>query len=157
MVSTYSVGADTDLAGVLVLDKPSPTTTLDASQSGVHLLLELLEATVGGADSLRQSTRWGLTTTSALGSQVLPEEGVVQVATTVEVNCGLQSNLGGDITLVLSLLELLNSGVVAGDIGVVVVLVVQLHDLAVDGGLQGAIVVWFSGQFGLSERLCFLS
>jgi hypothetical protein len=54
---------------------------------------------------------------------------------------------------VLSLLELLNSGVVAGDIGVVVVLVVQLHDLAVDGGLQGAIVVWFSGQLGLSERM----
>lgn len=120
---------------MLVLNKPSPTTTLDAGQSGVHLLLELLEATVGGVDSLGQSTRWGLTTTSALGSQVLPEEGVVQVATTVEVDERLQGDLGGDVTLVLSLLELFNSGVVAGDIGVVVVLVVQFHDLAVDGGL----------------------
>lgn len=141
---------------MLVLDEPSPTATLDASQSGVHLLLELLEATVGGVDSLGQSTGWGLTTASALGSQVLPEEGVVQVATTVEVDEGLQGNLGGNVTLVLSLLELLNSGVVAGDIGVVVVLVVQLHDLAVDGGLQGAIVVWFSGQFGLPGRSCTL-
>jgi hypothetical protein len=42
---------------------------------------------------------------------------------------------------VLGLLELLNSGVVAVDVGVVVVLVVELHDLAGDRRLKGAIVV----------------
>jgi hypothetical protein len=44
---------------------------------------------------------------------------------------------------VLGLLELLHGVVVVGHIGVVVVLVVQLHDLAGDGGLKGAIVVFF--------------
>jgi hypothetical protein len=66
---------------------------------------------------------------------------VVQVTTAVEVDRRLQGNLGGDVTLGLSLLELLNGVVVVGDIGVVVVLVVDLHDLAGDGGLKGAIVV----------------
>jgi hypothetical protein len=42
---------------------------------------------------------------------------------------------------VLGLLELLNSVVVVGHIGVVVVLVVQLHDLSGDGGLKSAIIV----------------
>lgn len=63
------------------------------------------------------------------------------MTTTVEVDGGLKGDLGGNVALVLSLLELLNSGVVAVDIGVVVVLVVQLHDLAVDGGLESTIVV----------------
>lgn len=140
---TYSVGADANVASLLVLDQPSPAGTLNTSQSGVHLVLELTKATVGVVDSLGKSTRWGLTTTGALGSQVLPEQAVVQVTTTVEVDGGLQGDLGGNVALVLSLLQLLNGGVVAGDVGVVVVLVVQLHDLSVDSGLKGAIVVYF--------------
>lgn len=129
------------MASLLVLDEPSPAGTLNTSQSGVHLVLELAEAAVGVVDSLGKSTRWGLTTTGALGSQVLPKEAVVQVTTAVEVDGGLQVDLGSNVTLVLSLLQLLNGGVVAGDVGVVVVLVVQLHDLSVDSGLKGAIVV----------------
>jgi hypothetical protein len=42
---------------------------------------------------------------------------------------------------VLGLLELLDGGVVGGDIGVVVLGVVELHDLAADGGLERAVVV----------------
>lgn len=141
-LNTYSVGADADLTGLLVLDQPSPAAALDTSESGVDLALELAEATVGAVDSLSQGTGGGLTTTSALGGKVLPEESVVEVTTTVEVDGGLQGNLGGNVTLVLGLLELLNSGVVAVDVGVVVVLVVELHDLAVDGGLKSAIVVY---------------
>jgi hypothetical protein len=38
-------------------------------------------------------------------------------------------------------LELLDGGVVGGDVGVVVLGVVQLHDLAADGGLERAVVV----------------
>jgi hypothetical protein len=64
------------------------------------------------------------------------------VLTTVEVDERLLCDLSLDITLVLSLLQLLDGGVVGGDVGVVVLGVVQLHDLAADGGLEGAVVVW---------------
>lgn len=139
--STYSVCADANLASLLVLHKPGPAAALDAGQSSVHFVLELIEASVGGVNSLGQRTRWSLTTAGVLRGQVLPEERVVQVATTVEVDGGLEGDLGRDITLGLSLLELLKGIVVVGDIGVVVVLVVELHDLAGDGGLKSSIVV----------------
>lgn len=138
---TYGVGADADLAGLLVLDEPSPAAALDASESSIDLVLELAEATVGGVDGLSQGTRGGLTTAGALGCEVLPEKRVVKVATAIEVDGGLQGNLSGDVALVLSFLELLNSVVVVGYVGVVVVLVVELHDLAVNRRLEGAIVV----------------
>jgi hypothetical protein len=60
----------------------------------------------------------------------------------VEVDERLLGDLGLDVTLVLGLLELLDGGVVGGDVGVVVLGVVQLHDLAADGGLERAVVVW---------------
>ena len=62
--------------------------------------------------------------------------------TTVEVDERLLGDLGLDVTLVLGFLELLDGGVVGGDIGVVVLGVVELHDLAADGWLKGAVVVW---------------
>lgn len=142
MVQSYSVGLDANVTGLLVLDEPSPAATLDSSKSSIHLVLELLQAAVGVVDGSRQGTGRGLTTASALGSKVLPEEGVVQVTTTVEVDQGLESDLSGNVVLVLGLLELLNGSVVAVDVGLMVVLVVKLHDLAGDGGLESAIVVY---------------
>lgn len=64
------------------------------------------------------------------------------MATTVEVDGRLEGNLGGDIVLGLSLLDLLNSSIVVVDVGVVMALVVKLHDLAGDRGFQGTIIVW---------------
>ena len=61
--------------------------------------------------------------------------------TTVEVDERLLCDLSLDIALVLGLLQLLDGGVVGGDVGVVVLGVVQLHDLAADGGLERAVVV----------------
>jgi hypothetical protein len=150
---TYSICADANLPGLLVLDEPSPSTALDAGESSVHLGLELAETTVGGVNGLGQSAGGGLATASTLGGQVLPEEGVVKVTTAVEVDGGLESNLGSDVTLVLGLLELLNGVVVVGDIGVVVVLVVNLHDLAGDGGLQSAVVVFFVSSCRMLQKL----
>jgi hypothetical protein len=62
--------------------------------------------------------------------------------TTVEVDERLLGDLSLDVTLVLGLLELLDGSVVGGDVGVVVLGVVQLHNLAADGGLERAVVVW---------------
>ena len=59
----------------------------------------------------------------------------------MEVDERLLCDLSLDIALVLGLLQLLDGGVVGGDVGVVVLGVVQLHDLAADGGLERAVVV----------------
>lgn len=61
--------------------------------------------------------------------------------TTVEVDERLLCDLSLDVALVLGLLQLLDGGIVGGNVGVVVLGVVELHDLAADGGLKGAVVV----------------
>jgi len=63
------------------------------------------------------------------------------VATAVKVDQRLQSNLSLDIVLLLGLMELLVGIVEAGNICLVVLGVVKLHDLAGDGWLECAIVV----------------
>ncbi len=84
-----------------------------------------------------------LTTTAlAVGGKVLPEERVVDVATTVEVEEGSLGSSSLGVVLGLGLGEGLDGGVEAVDVGLVVLGVVQLHDLARDGGLEGGIVIW---------------
>lgn len=67
------------------------------------------------------------------------------MATAVEVNQRLQGNLCCNILLRLCGLELLGGGVVAGDICLMVLGMVELHDLARDGWLKCAIVVCNEG------------
>ena len=59
----------------------------------------------------------------------------------MEVNQGLQGNLSLDVVLGLGFGDLLAEVVVRSYVCVMVVLVVELHDLARNGGLEGAIVV----------------
>ena len=70
---------------------------------------------------------------------------VRRVLTAVEVDQRLLGDLCLDVALVLGLLQLLDGGVVGGHVGVVVLGVVELHDLAADGGLKRAIVVCEAG------------
>jgi hypothetical protein len=81
------------------------------------------------------------TTTQLAGCQVLPEKGVIDVTTPMEIDQRLQRNLSLDILILLSGGELLRCGVEAVDVGLVVVLVVELHDLTGDGRLERAIVI----------------
>lgn len=50
------VGSDLDGTGLGVLDQPSPARALDTGQSGVELLLQLVEAAIVGVDGLGKST-----------------------------------------------------------------------------------------------------
>lgn len=85
----------------------------------------------------------GLTTTVLVRrGQILPEEGVVQVATAVEVQQRRDAGGLGKVTLGLSLVDSVESAVQAGDIGLVVLGVVELHNLAGDVGFEGAVIVW---------------
>jgi hypothetical protein len=81
------------------------------------------------------------TSTLLARRQILPEESVVDMAAPMEVDQGLKRNLGLDILLLLGSSELLRCGVEAVDVGLVVVLVVELHDLAGDGGLERAVII----------------
>ena len=64
------------------------------------------------------------------------------MAAAVEVDQGLQGDLRLDVFFLLGFGDLLAEVVEGGYVGVVVVLVVQLHDLAGDGGFERAVVVW---------------
>ena len=67
---------------------------------------------------------------------------VVLLHTSVKVNQRLLRNLSLDITLRLQFLHLLQRGIVGIHVCSVVLVVVELHDLAGDGGLKGAIIVY---------------
>lgn len=87
----------------------------------------------------------GLSTSAVFAwGKILPEERVVDVSTTMEIDQWLKGDLCGDVFLGLGSLELLGSCVEAVDICLVVILVVEFHDLAGDGGLKCAKVVYKS-------------
>lgn len=70
--------------GFRVVSQPSPTGTLDGSSSSVELLLEGVQSVEVAIDSLFQRTRSELSAPGARGGEVLPEQGVVDVACKTE-------------------------------------------------------------------------
>lgn len=64
-----------ELLGALVVTEPAPTRALDGSSLGIHLLLEVLEATKVSLDVVMEDTGGrNLDLSRAGGSKVLPEE-----------------------------------------------------------------------------------
>ena len=59
----------------------------------------------------------------------------------MKVNQRLLRNLACNVAFGLYLFHFLHGRVVRIDVGAMMLVVVQLHDLAGDGGLEGAIVV----------------
>lgn len=68
----------------------------------------------------------------------------------VELDGGLELDDGGGAALFHGGVELLQRLVVVGDVGLVVLLVMNLHDLTAYGRLQGTVVI---GQVGQGEGL----
>lgn len=60
----------------------------------------------------------------------------LHVATAVELEGRLEVDLGGNVVLGLSLLEVLLGSVEAGNVGLVVLVMVESHDLLRDRGLE---------------------
>ena len=123
-----------------ILDQPRPPAALDPRQLRIHHFLQPLHPPVRVVDCSRESARWRTPAAEFSGGEVLPEEGVVEVAAAVEVDEGLQGNFlgGGDGGV-----EFLGGGVVAVHVGLVVLRVVELHYLPGDGGFEGGVVIWF--------------
>lgn len=137
------VGAGDEAEGArgLVLDEPGPARALDTGEGSVGLLLEVVKGAKVLVDG-REELAGGLAAAAlAVGGKVLPEERVVDVAAAVEVE---QRRLGRSslgVALGLGLGEGLDGRVEAGDVGLVVLGVVELHDFARDLGFERAVVV----------------
>lgn len=87
-------------------------------------------------------SRWLTATILVGGCQVLPEQSVVDVPTAVEVEEGRDAGGLGRVALGLGLAKGLESAVEAVHVGLVVLGVVQLHDLARDVRLECAVVIY---------------
>jgi hypothetical protein len=135
---------DSDSSRLCILDQPRPPTSLNARQGRVELVLEGIQTPVALVNRRRKLSRRRLTAALAGRREVLPEERVVDVAAAVEVDERLERDLlldRLDRGRSLRFFELRAEVVERGYVGVVVVLVVQLHDLAADGRLEGAVVI----------------
>ena len=77
--------------------EPTPATTLNSSSDGVHPLLEVLDAAEVSNQGLLQGTVRELSAILVGWRKVLPEEGMIDVTSSVELQRGLQSDefLGG--------------------------------------------------------------
>jgi len=124
-----------------ILHQPRPTRSLNTGQRGVEFLLHRVQRSVVRINSLGQTARWRLAAAGVLGRQVFPEERVVDVAAAVEVDERLCCDLRLDVAGLDCFGHFLGLCVERGYVGVVVLAVVQLHDLAADGWLQRAVVV----------------
>jgi len=140
-------GGDLEALRGSVETKPAPSTALDSKGRGVKLLLHVLEAPEIGYDGLLERARLesaaGAFALGRGGREVFPEEGVVDVAASVELESGLQGDalLGGGRLGVRGL-----GGVEGVDVSLVVLLVVKLHDLAGDVRLERVVGVREVGE-----------
>ncbi|MPM48107.1 hypothetical protein SDC9_94829 [bioreactor metagenome] len=128
--------------GERVVAEDGPAGALDAEGHRGELLLEGVQATERGVQR-------GLDVTGRLGAarrHVGPEDGVVEVAAQVEGEVLLQLVDDAEVALVPRVGQLLQGGVGALDVGGVVLVVVQLHDLRDDGRGQSVVVVREVGQ-----------
>lgn len=130
-----------DTPCLCILHQPRPPTPLDAGQRSIELLLERIQAAIAIINRLGQGTSRGLASSLALWCEVLPEKGMVDVSAAVEVDEGLERDLRSDVGGSGRFGELFGEVVEGGYVSVVVVFVVQFHDFAGDGGLEGAVVV----------------
>lgn len=82
-----------------------------------------------------------LTTALTLRRHVLPEERMVDVATTVELDGTLQLNLLAKVTVLLGLGESLVRSVQVVDVGLMVLRVVKRHDLGSNEWLESIVSI----------------
>ena len=74
---------------------------------------------------------------------------MIDVSTAMEVDQRLQRNLCLDILFLLCSGQLFRCSVEAVDVSLMMVLVMELHDLAGNGGLESAVVIY---QFIVSKN-----
>lgn len=119
-------GHNPNVASLLVLDEPAPSGSLDTGQRTVELLLEGIVSTPLLLNQLGELAAWWLASASRLGRKVLPEESVVEVSSSVEVEESLSRDSGLDVSLSRRLGNILFGSIEAGNVGGMVLGVVEL-------------------------------
>ncbi len=148
------LGGDNLKLGVLgVESEPSPTGSLDGGNGSVEARLEVVKRAKVTLDGLLEGTVVKLSTAVTGGSQVLPEERVVDVTTTVELDSGLKLDLLLDVVARDGRVVSLDGVVKVVDVKLVVLCVVNGHDLLRDGGLEGVVAVRKLGK-GVLRHVC---
>lgn len=130
-----------------VVSEPAPSRALDSGSGSVELLLHVLDRAKRLHDGLLQGTVTQSTTVALLrrrgGGEVLPEKRVVNVASTVET----ESCLEGDALLGCRCFGICRFGCIERiDVGLVVLRVMELHDLLRDVGLKGIVSIGERGK-----------
>merc|ERR1719422_1463919 len=129
---------DLQLPGGLIVPQPAPSGALNCNSAGRQLLLH------GGNTSKvadNCSLKISLRLSRASRAKVLPEDGVVEVAATVELKSSMQPNNRRNVVLGHSIRQLLLDHVEVVHVGLVVLAVVDLHNLGGDHWLQSVVVV----------------
>ena len=120
-----------ELFGDWVIGDPAPAASLDSHSLGAEPFLEVFETSKGFFYSLCELR--GIvgdgTTFSASWGKVVPEEGVVKVAPGIEGEPLHESTHLLQFTASLGVEELLNKVVVVVNVGLVMLAVVDLHQL----------------------------
>ena len=118
--------------------QPTPSAALNAQQGRVERILKLIEGSPALLDGrLEGRCLIDLAPPGLLRGQILPEEGVVDVATAVEFDRLLHGDELGNVVGLRGSLLRIERGVQAIDVGLMVLFVVQLHDLLGDVGFKG--------------------
>lgn len=120
-----------------ILNEPTPTTALDAKKCLVKRSLETVDASPRLVDGFDEA--WGtvgIRIRGGGGGQILPEERVVDVAAAVEPDGCLEGDLLRDVVGRHGSRVGLERVVQVIDVGLVMLAVVQLHDLRRDARLE---------------------
>ena len=131
-------GHDIQLALGRACHQPAPTTTLDAQQRSIEGFLEVVDRSPLTLDGSLQAWRGGgqLRGGRRGWGQVLPEERVVDVASAVELDLLLQADQGRHVLGLQGRGLGCQGRVEVGDVGLMVLLVVDFHDLFADDRFQ---------------------
>lgn len=115
-------GSNLQSFGLLVIAQPSPARSLYGHRSRFHFLLEVVQSLQVAIQQFLQLGR----RIRPIRREILPENGMVDVATAVELEGTTQLNDLGSLILGDGFLQLLLGGVQIRNVGIVVLLVVNL-------------------------------
>ena len=139
-------GDDLELGVLGVEAEPAPSGALDGGDGGVEGGLEVVERAKVTLDGLLEGAVVEGSTALVGGGEVLPEERVVDVTAAVELDGGLELDLLADVVGGDGRVVGLDGVVEVGDVELVVLGVVDGHDLLGDGGLERIVSVRELGE-----------
>lgn len=121
--------------------EPAPTRPLNGGNGSIKSRLQVVERAKVTLDSLLERAVLQLSATLGRWGQIFPEERVVDVSTAVELDSGLQLDLLANVVVLDGGVVSLDGVVEVGDVQLVVLAVVDRHDLLADGWLQSIVCI----------------